>query len=202
VRIRQAALWFAFAFVAIGPAAAQAQELGVMESAETINRGNFKIRLNPMLVFGKDGEDHELGLAALLGYGLTRNFDLEGGVAFYDGTTFFGATAEVWLIRERPFDLSVVGGIHGRTGDRTADLTGVDLTFLGSGHATDRLEFYTALDLAFEGIGNDADFRTVHLVPGIEYRISDDLDFVAEVGLALNDRARHYVSGGLAFYVR
>ena len=28
------------------------------------------------------------------------------------------------------------------------------------------------------------------------------LDFVADAGLALNDSARHYFAGGLAFYVR
>lgn len=184
------------------PAAALAQDFGIMESAETINRGNFKLRLNPMLVFGKDDEDHELGFAALLGYGFTRSFDLEGGVAFYDGVTFFGANAEVWLLRERPFDFSIAGGLHGRTGDRTDDLTGIDLTFLASGHVSPRLELYGGLDLAFEGIGNDADFKTVHLVPGIEYKINDSIDFVAEVGLALNDTARHYLSGGLAFYIR
>ena len=31
------------------PAAAHAQDFGIMESAETINQGNFKIRANPML---------------------------------------------------------------------------------------------------------------------------------------------------------
>ena len=191
-----------FVIAAAVPATARAQDFGIMESAETINRGNFKLRLNPMLVFGKDEEDHEFGFAALLGYGFTRNFDLEGGVAFYDGVTFFGANAELWLLRENPFDLSIAGGLHGRTGDLTEDLTGIDLTFLASGHVTPRLELYGGIDVAFEGIGNETDFKTVHLVPGIEYKINDSIDFVAEVGLALNDSARHYLSGGLAFYIR
>jgi hypothetical protein len=190
------------AMAVLVPAAARAQDFGIMESAETINRGNFKLRLSPLVVFGKDGEDHEVGFAGLLGYGFTRVFDLEGGVAIYDGVTFFGANAEVWLVRERPFDLSVAGGLHGRTGDRTDDLTGVDLTFLASGHVSPRLEIYGGLDFAFEGIGDEADFKTIHLVPGIEYKINESVDFVAEVGLALNDHARHYLSGGLAFYIR
>jgi hypothetical protein len=42
----------------------------------------------------------------------------------------------------------------------------------------------------------------VHFVPGIEVRITDSLDLVAEAGLALNDDARHYIAGGLAFYIR
>lgn len=190
------------AAVLLAPAPAQAQDFGVMESAETINRGNFKFRLNPMIVFGKEGEDHEVGLAALLGYGFTSSFDLEGGVAIYDGVTFFGANAEVWLLKERPFDFSVAAGLHGRTGDNTTDLTGIDLTFLASGPVSPRLELYGGIDLAFEGIGDEADFKTVHLVPGIEYRINDSVDFVAEAGLALNDAARHYISAGLAFYIR
>jgi hypothetical protein len=39
-------------------------------------------------------------------------------------------------------------------------------------------------------------------VPGIEYAISDDLDFVAEFGIALNDDGSHYASVGLAYYLR
>jgi hypothetical protein len=39
-------------------------------------------------------------------------------------------------------------------------------------------------------------------VPGIEYAISQDIDLVAEVGIGLNDDARHYISGGIAFYLR
>ena len=187
--------------VACWPATTYAQDFGVLESAETINRGNFKLRLSPLVIFGKDDEDND-GLAATIGYGVTRNFDIEGGVAFFDGVTFYGANAEVWVARETPVDVSISGGFHRRTGDRTDDFTGIDLTFLASGHVAPRLELFGGLDFAFEGIGDDFDFKTVHFVPGIEYRITDDLDFVAEVGLALNDHARHYLAGGLAFYIR
>lgn len=184
------------------PTAAHAQDFGILESAETINKGNFKLRLSPMLVFGKNGEDDEPGVAILAGYGFTRNFDVEGGAAFFDGVTFWGANAEVWLVKESPLDVSVAGGFHRRTGDRTPDLTGIDLTFLASGHLAPRLELYGGLDLAFEGIGDPVDYKTVHFVPGIELRITDSLDLVAEAGLALNDDARHYIAGGLAFYIR
>lgn len=34
------------------PSAARAQEFGVVESAETIDRGAFKLRVNPMFVLG------------------------------------------------------------------------------------------------------------------------------------------------------
>ena len=61
---------------------------------------------------------------------------------------------------------------------------------------------YGGIDVAFEAVREPGSFRTVHLVPGVEVRITDSLDFVAEAGLALNDSARHYFAGGLAFYVR
>jgi hypothetical protein len=184
------------------PGTSFAQDFGILESAETINKGNFKLRISPLLVFGKDAEDNEPGVAILAGYGFTGSFDVEGGVAFFDGVTFWGANAEVWLLKERPVDFSIAGGFHRRSGDRTVNLTGVDLTFLASGHVTPRLELYGGLDIAFEGLGDAIDFKTFHLVPGIEYRITDNLDLVAEAGLALNDEARHYIAGGLAFYIR
>jgi hypothetical protein len=184
------------------PAIAQAQDFGIVESAETINVHNFKLRANPMILFGKDGGDGQVGAAVAFGYGFTPRFDMEGQAAFYDGVTFFGANAEYWVIKEHPFDFSIAGGLHRRTGSKTADLTGVDLTFLGSGHVNKRLEIYGGLDLAFEGVGQDGGFKTVHLVPGIEYKISDEIDLDAEVGLALNDVARNYAAISLAFYVR
>jgi hypothetical protein len=190
------------ACVLLLPAAAAAQDFGIVESAETINKGNFKIRVNPLVIFGKNGEDARFGVAALAGYGLTSRVDIEGGAAFFDGVTFIGANAEFWLVKESPCDISIAGGLHRRSGDQTADLTGIDLTFLASGHVSPRFEIYGGFDLAFEGVGDAGDFKTVHLVPGFEYRISDRIDLVAEGGFALNDAARHYLTGGLAFYWR
>ena len=184
------------------PAAARAQDFGIMESAETINRGNFKIRANPMFLFGRNGGDTDPGVAVLAGYGVTPRFDLEGGLAFYDGITFFGANAEYWIVKDAPLDFSVAGGLHRRTGDATADYNGIDLTILGSGHATRKLDIYGGLDFAFEGIGVAGGFKTAHLVPGLEYKINDKIDVLAEAGVALNDDSRHYVSGGIAIYFR
>jgi len=187
------------------PAAALAQDFGVLESAETIDRGTFKLRLNPMVIFGRDGADDEIGAAAKLGYGFTDRFDLEGGVAIYDGVRFFGGDAEVWLVRDAAADVSIVGGLHFARGENTLDTRGVDLTLLVSHHATDNLEVVGALDFAFETItenGIDESFTPIHLVPGFEYRLGEDLDLVGEVGLALNDEGNHYLSAGLAFYFR
>lgn len=184
------------------PTLTQAQDFGVLQSAETINKGNFKLRFNPLVVFGRGEESNEPGVAVIAGYGLTPRFDIEGGVAFYDGATFLGANAEFWLAKDTPLDFSVAGGFHGRIVDDGEDFTGIDLAFLASGPVTPRLELYAGLDFSFEALGKDYDYTTVHLIPGLEYRINDSIDFVAEFGIALNDDSRHYLTGGLAIYFR
>ena len=156
----------------LAPAAAFAQDFGVLESAETIDRGNFKIKGNPIVLFGKDGQDDEAGVALLAGYGLTDRVDVEGGVALYDGFRFFGGNVEYWVARNREIDFSIIGGLHFGRGEQAPNSTGVDLTFIGSKHVTPRLELYGALDFAFETLtedGFDNSFQPVHLVPGIEY---------------------------------
>ena len=85
-----------------------------MESAETIDRGNFKFKVNPMFLFGKDLDD-EAGVTFLTGYGFTDNFDLEGGVAVYDGFRLFGGNAEVWLVKNQTVDVPSVCGAALRT---------------------------------------------------------------------------------------
>ena len=188
--------------LAVIPAAAGAQDFGIMESAETINPGNFKIRANPMLLFGRHGGDNDVGVAVLAGYGFTPRFDLEGGVALYDGLTFFGANGEYWLVKHAPLDVSIAFGLHRRVGDRTADYNGIDLTFLPGGHVSPNLELYGGIDFAFEGLGVPGNFNTVHFVPGLEYKVNDSIDLLAEAGLALKDTGRHYISGGIAIYFR
>jgi len=190
------------AFVLVLPAAARAQDFGVAESAETIDRGNFKVKINPILVFGRDGADNDPGVAGSIGYGFTRRFDAEFVAAIYDGMAAFGGTGEVWLVKDPSVDVSVIGGLHFHRGDNTADITAFDLTLLASRHVTPRVELYGALDVAWESFDDDGSFKTVHLVPGLEIRLNPDVDFLIEVGLAVNDNARHYVSGGLAFYLR
>jgi hypothetical protein len=185
----------------MAPAAAFAQDVGIVESAETINKGNFKIRVNPLLVFGKGAEDNTGGIAAMIGYGFTSRFDMEGGVAFYDGLTFVAANAEFWVLKEAPLDVSVAGGWHQRFTDQSDDYHGIDLTFLASGHVGKRLEIYGGLDLAFEGLFSDTDnFTKAHIVPGVEFKVNDAIDLVAEFGIAITDAARHYLTGGIAFY--
>jgi hypothetical protein len=202
VHVRLNTLSWVLALVLAAPITAAAQDFGVAESAETINRGNFKFTVNPVLVFGEP--DNEPGIAFRGGYGFTDYFDAEAKAAIYEDLMFFGGDAEIWLIRD-PLDVSLSGGLHWGRSDVALDTIGVDVTGLVSGRAAPRLDLYAALDLAFESIDDDVfegSFETVHLVPGIEYEITPNLDFLAEVGIALNDDASHYLSGGLAFYLR
>jgi hypothetical protein len=139
--------------------------------------------------------------------GFTRRFDLEGGFSVADGIRIFGATAEFNVAADRRMNFSIIPGFHVRRGDRTLHTTGFDLILLASRHATPRLDIYGALDMAFEDpdddrFGDDADYKTFHLVPGLEYKLHQDVELLVEVGLGLNDSARHYLSGGLAFYFR
>src|SRR5687768_3713566 len=118
------------------PRLALAQDFGVMESAETIDRGTSKLRINPVVLLDSDGLGQKVGLAAKLGHGLTDRFDLEGAVAFYDGIQFFGFDAEYWIVNDQAVDFSVIGGLHVRRGNNTLKTLGVDLTFLASGRVT------------------------------------------------------------------
>jgi hypothetical protein len=190
------------ALMVVLPVAAGAQDFGVMNSAETINKGNFKLMANPILVFGRNNADNELGIALVGGYGLTDRFDVEAKVSVFDGVKFFGADAEYWLVKGQPVDVSLIGGFHLGRSDGL-DTTGLDFTLLASGRVSDRLELYGGLDFSRNSARDfDFDYTTVHLVPGIEYRISPQVDFVTEFGIGMNDDSSHYFSIGLAYYIR
>ena len=66
------------------PVCAAAQDFGVMNSAETINRGNFKFMANPIVLFGEDDVDSEVGVAIAGGYGFTDRVDAEAKIARFD----------------------------------------------------------------------------------------------------------------------
>ena len=112
------------------------------------------------------------------------------------------ATASTGWRKGRGLDFSAAGGLHWRRGDRTADIWGIDLTFLASKHLAPKFELYGGIDFGFEKVENSGSYQTVHLAPGIEYRLSPDLDLVSEFGIGLNRDSRHYFAIGLAFYVR
>ena len=191
------------ACVLLSPTLAHAQDFGVMESAETINKGNFKLKVNPMFILGSG--DTRSGLVAGVGYGFTNRFDFEANFARYKNVTLVGGNVEYWLIKgQHPIDLSASAGFHVAKSD-FGDQTGVDITVIASHAATKKLDVYAALDMTFnkyrDNVPNNS-YTQAHLVPGVEYKVHPDLDLLAEFGVALNDRGDNYVSFGLAYYVR
>ncbi len=191
---------------------AAAQYIGVLQSAETMDRGTFKLAVAPIMVFGKDGADDEFGLAARLGYAFTERFDAEAKLGFFDNGTFIGVDGEYWIFggkaRNSSIDFSLTGGLHWMLGsDNHYDTMGFELTPQLSGKVSENLELCISLNASFESIqdappGVDDSFTVLHLVPGIEYRLSDIVDLVAEFGIAVNDNASHYVGAGISYYIR
>lgn len=191
------------ASVLLSPTLAHAQDFGVMESAETINKGNFKLKVNPMFILRSN--DTQSGIAGAVGYGFTDRFDFEANFGRYKDVTLVGGNVEYWLIKgQQPLDLSASAGFHLAKSD-FVDETAVDVTVIASHAATKQLDIYAALDMAFnkyrDNLPNNR-YTQAHLVPGVEYKVHPDLDLLAEFGIALNDKGDNYVSFGLAYYVR
>jgi hypothetical protein len=188
-------------FFAAATAEVSAQEV-LMNSAETINQGNIKLAIFPTVLFGKNGGDNVWGVAGRAGYGLTPRLDIEAKAGIFKGIKYFGADVEYWLVKGRNINFSVALGGHLTNYNGGADSSGIDTAFLLSTTPARNLELYGGFKLAFDSVKNsDINYTLAHLVPGIEYSISEDLDFLAEFGIALKDNSRSYASVGLALYL-
>jgi hypothetical protein len=175
----------------------------LMNSAETINRRNFKISLFPIGLFGKNGAPDRWGGGGRFGYGFTDNFDVEAKLAVFDGLAIYGLDAELWLVKG-DVDFSVSLGGHGASFDTDPDSKALDLGALVSGNVAEKLELYGGLNVSFESQDNvpDSGFTRLYLVPGFEYKVSRNLDLVGEIGIGLNDDSPHYVAVGISLYLR
>ena len=175
----------------------------LMNSAETINRGNFKIALFPAVLFGENGADSQWGVGSRFGYGFTNSFDVEGKLAFFDGFKLYGLDGELWLLKG-DVDFSLQAGGHWASVDDGFDSKALDLAGLLSGRVADKLELYGGVSVSFESLDDvpDSDFTRLYAVPGLEYKVSEQLDLVAEFGIGLNDDSPNYLAFGLAFYFR
>lgn len=185
--------------------AAQAQDFGVLESAETITRGNFKVGAFPMFTFPEDAGSHFL-MGVTFGHGFTDSLDLEGRAAFADDVTFIGGDVEYWAVRNRPLDLSLRGGFHlGFFDGDAGDSAGLDAAVIASFPVTPRLELVEALDMAFNwrdaGATRDRS-TTMHIVPGVEFALTPVIDLLGEFGIGITDSSSNYVAFGAAFYWR
>jgi hypothetical protein len=176
----------------------------LMNSAETINRKNFKIALFPVGLFGRNDAPDRWGAGTRFGYGFTDNFDVEGKVAFFDGgLTLYGLDAELWLVKGE-VDFSMQVGGHKASVDAGNDSKALDLAALVSGNVARKLELYGGASVSFESLDDvpDSGFTRAYFVPGLEYKVSEQLDLVAEFGIGLNDDSPHYLGFGLALYLR
>jgi len=170
-----------------------------MNSAETINPGNFKLAVYPV----RDFDAEETGVVGRVGFGLAEGLDVEGSIGFYDGLRYFAGNAELWVVRERGFDMSLGAGMHRSDFEGSFDVFGIDAFTIVSGHLSPSLELYGALDLDFERPDEPFDDYTLaHAVAGFEVRLARDLDLQLEGGLGINDRSSDYASAGLSFYFR
>ena len=191
---------------------AAAQYIGVLQSAETMDRGTFKLMVAPIMVFGKNGADDEFGGAIRGGYAFTDRFDAEAKLGFFDNSTIVGADGEFWILRGKEedtgLDISLTGGAHWIFGSNgNFDIIGLEISPQFSGHVTKNLELCGALDASFESIQDapqwmDDTYTSLHLVPGIEYRLSDSVDLIGEIGIGLNDDSFTYAAVGINFYFR
>ncbi|MBN1543233.1 hypothetical protein JW992_13910 [candidate division KSB1 bacterium] len=191
---------------------AAAQYIGIMQSAETMNRGTYKLMVAPVMIVGKSGADNELGVAARAGYAFTERFDAEAKLGLFENGTFIGVDGEYWILkdarRNTGFDFSLTGGLNWMLGkDNGYDTMGFEITPQVSGQVTENLELCGALNAAFMSIqdaptGVDESFTRLHLVPGVEYRLSDTIDLVAEFGIGINDDSSNYIGAGISYYLR
>ena len=192
----------AMVFLVAAATEVSAQDV-LMNSAETINQGNFKLAVFPTVLLGKNGSDPLWGVAGRFGYGFTPRFDVEAKAASFKNLTYFGVDAEYWLLQGRNANVSVDLGAHMTNGKGGGDSSGIDTSLLFSTRPAKKLELYGGLKLAFDSVKNsDENYTLAHIVPGLEYAINADLDFLAEFGIALTDHSRSYVSLGLALYLR
>ena len=188
-------------FLAVTAAQVPAQQV-LMNSAETINKGNLKLAIFPTMLFAKGGGDSVWGVAGRFGYGFTPSLDIEAKVGFFKGLRYFGVDIEYWFVKGNNFNISAALGGHMTDYKGGGDSNGIDLALLASTRPVKSLEIYGGFMLSFDKVKNtDINYTLMHIVPGIEYRISDDLDFLAEVGIGLSDHARSYASVGLALYL-
>ena len=194
---------------------AGAVDFGVMESAEPIEPGAFKLTGFPMVVDKSVHGDDAVALS--LGYGLPNRMDFEAQLAVIDRATLFGADLEwnAWTADRMRF--SIGGGWHGADLEAGARSVGADATAIFTYTPLARLDFSAALDAAIDDVNvresaatppselrftEDGRYDTYYFVPGVEFTATRNLDLLAEVGLGLNGESDDYLSAGLSWYFR
>ncbi len=173
----------------------------LMNSAETINPGNFKLAIFPTTIIGKNGGDSIWGVAGKGGLGLTRSVDIEVKGALFKNFNYLGVDLEYWFYRGRNVNASFAVGWHMIDTKIGSDTSGIDTAIMLSTRLSKKLEVYGGLKLSFDSIKNTGQkIDLIHFIPGFEYRVAKDIDFLAEFGISLSEESRNYFSFGFAYY--
>jgi hypothetical protein len=193
---------------------AGAADFAMMETAEPITPGEFKLSGAPVLI-DRDRARNDAGFVAGLGYGLAPDVDLEAQVASYEDGTWFGGDAEWTAWRAQRMALSLGGGLHAADLDGGGSALGADGTLILSYKPLERLALSAALDAAVDDVNHrgtgvpagarfasDGRYERYYAVPAVGYRLTRNLELLAEVGIGLNRDAEDYLSGGMSWYFR
>ena len=189
---------------------AGAVDFGVMETADVVEPGDFKFIAFPLAVRDGPRREHDTGINVGLGYGLGGNLDAEAQIGVYDDVTFFGADLEYTYRAGRPLELSIGGGGHAVDSD-FGNPWGLDLTHILSytPAPAPALRLIGAVDLAYElgdadhasAIGaRGEEYWIAYAVPGLQYRFTDQVDVVGEIGVGLNGDSDDYAAAGISYY--
>ena len=133
---------------------AGAAEFAMMETAERIADGTFKLSGFPVVVDRDRAAGNDTGFVVGLGYGLPYNLDIEGQVAGYDDGTFLGADLEWNAWRQGRLAFSMGGGLHGADLDGSGYAAGADGTLILSYNPIERLSLSAALDASYDDVNN------------------------------------------------
>ncbi len=188
--------------------AAQAQDFGVMQSAETIKPGNFKFAVYPMFVQSEGRGDDDTGFVARAGYGFGNGIDGEFKYSSFDNGSNIGLDLEFALATGTGADVSLsVGGHLGSADNGCCDSTNLDLTLTASGEIAEAFELVGSIDVTFVSLDDaprfaDDSFTPVHLVAGFEYKLSQVVDLIGEFGIEINDEGADYGAIGIAIYLQ
>ena len=173
----------------------------LMNSAETINQGNFKLAIFPTMIIGKNGGDNFWGVAGKGGFGLTKNIDIEAKGAIFKNFNYFGLDVEYWFYKGGNVNVSAAAGWHMLSSKNGSNSSGIDAAIIASTKPSQKLEVYGGLKLSFDSIKDaNRNVTLAHIVPGFEYKITPEVDFLGEFGISLNDSTNSYLSFGFAYY--
>jgi len=189
------------ALLALGALCASASAQDFLPStARTIPSGDLRFTAYPTALFGKNGGPDRWGGAGRVGYGITDNFDVQGKAAVFNGFSLVGLDASYWIGRG-DVNLGLSLGAHKALMQSAPDSTAVDAAWMMSTRLSRRLRFEGGMSLSLESIDHvpNSRFNRVYVVPGVNYRVSRQVDFVSRLGLGLNNNSPNYLTAGFSF---